>query len=126
MGRRFCKFTDDDFMIMADMRERGFTQEQIARGFNCSANNIHWHCLKQGIEGSRLGRTQPPAKEPTQVKRGNHVVRRFTEAEDKILREMSERGAKVHEMAKALNRRPNSIDGRLMTIARHDERADNA
>lgn len=56
------------------------------------------------------------------VSRGGHIVRRFTPEEDKVLTEMDMAGERVCEMARRLNRKPNSVRGRLMTLARQEAR----
>lgn len=108
--------------LIADMRERGKTYGQIARAIGSSPSNISWICLKYGIE--KPGK-QPPLGDrgPMLIKRGNHQVRRYTPEEDAVIREMGAAGAKATPIARKLGRKHNSVLGRMMTLARRDERA---
>ena len=59
---------------------------------------------------------------PMTVTRGDHIVRRFTSDEDSVLLQLEAEGLRICEMSRALGRPPNSIRGRLMTLARHQAR----
>jgi hypothetical protein len=104
---------------MAQMRERGLTIGQLsqrfaAEGVKISPKALYWQCL-------RVGAFPPGA----QVDRRTHFGRGrpFTAHEDATLLEMREAGAGIVEIARAVNRPHNSVIGRLMTLARHEELA---
>ena len=59
---------------------------------------------------------------PVEMKRGNHVVRRFTPEEDALLLTLEAEGLSYTEIGRRLERPHTSISGRLMTLARHEER----
>lgn len=106
---------------IAELREAGQSYDLIGQALGISGSNVCWICLKYGIEGHRkypLG-----DKGPMLMKRGNHEVRKFTPEEDATIIRMELAGAKRSEIAQALNRKPNSILGRQMTLARREERA---
>lgn len=120
-------YTDETFDRMAEMRERGLSYGQIGRLLNMSPGAVSWHCLRLGVESPKpLKGHFNPKPGPTVMKRGNHVVRRFTPAEDRMLLEMEMEGIKRSEICKALGRSNNSVLGRLMTLARRDARAEAA
>jgi transposase-like protein len=106
---------------VAEMRERGATLEAIGRELGFSAGNINWICLKYGIEGPRKKKLGD--RGPLVVRRGNHEVRRFTPEEDAKITAMELAGKKRVDIARELKRKPNSILGRQMTLARRAERA---
>ena len=56
------------------------------------------------------------------VNRGGHIIRRFTVEEHEQLVALDLTGARICDIARKLGRRPNSIIGRLMTLARRDAR----
>jgi transposase-like protein len=123
MTRR--RFTKADYERMAEMREAGKTQGQIARAFKCSRSEVSWYCLKLGAE--------PPNPRPLRldyhlthpvVKRGKHQVRAFTPEDDERLLALECMGVRVSAIAKELGRTPNSVQGRMMTLARRAARVE--
>ncbi len=116
------RLSDADFDLIADMREEGRTYDEIGSRVGCSGKLVSWHCLRLGIDAPN-GPVLPeiPAV-PITIKRGNHEVRRFTRDEDARLKAMALAGQGDAIIARALSRRPNSVRGRLMTLARRDER----
>ncbi len=108
---------------IAAMRERGDTYMAIANAFGMSEKAICWHCLRLGAERPKLTTLQPDyyIKCPV-VMRGGHVVRAYTPDEDRRLIELSLAGKTDSEIGRALDRKSNSIRGRLMTLARREER----
>lgn len=115
------KYSEETLEKMTAMRERGSSYQAIANRLNMSLGSVYWHCLRLGVE--KPG--QPKIKGnigPMTVQRGDHVVRRFSPQEDERLQEMALAGETVSEIARTLNRKHNSVKGRLMTLARRDER----
>lgn len=118
------RLTDADYQRIVEMRERGCTYEQIGRAIGCSAKAVSWHCLKLAIDPPKPRPLRPDyhLQRPI-VKRGNHVVRAFTPEEDARLIALERQGMSTNAIARALGRRWNSVRGRLMTLARREERA---
>lgn len=117
-------FTREDYARMAELRERGWSFERIGRKFGCKAATASWHCLRLGAEPPKPPKLWPDRylKHPV-MKRGNHVVRAFTPEEDAQITALAAAGLGNTEIGRRIGRRPNSVLGRLMTIARRDERA---
>ncbi|PHY20896.1 hypothetical protein CSW59_06710 [Caulobacter sp. BP25] len=118
------RLSPSDFDQMVQMRERGRSYAVIARKLGCSIGTVSWHCLRLGAEPPKPRALKPLADGPQSVSRGDHTVRRFTAEDDAKLLEMEAQGASVSAIAKALDRRHNSITGRLMTLARHQARTE--
>lgn len=120
------KLTEEQLQQAFAWREAGRSVRWIANRLNISEGAISWHCLKAGVESPRtargafVSRVMPGAVE----QRGDHLVRRYSEAEDRLILTMAARGATNTEIGRALtpSRAPNSIQGRLMTLARREER----
>ncbi len=58
--------------------------------------------------------------------RNGHPVRRYSAEDDAKLLAMEAEGKRIAEMARALGRQSNSVRARLMTLARHEARAEAA
>ncbi|WP_339543485.1 hypothetical protein, partial [Pseudomonas sp. JAI120] len=56
--------------------------------------------------------------------RGGHIVRPFSAADDALLLTLEAQGINIAEIARRISRKPNSVKGRLMTLARRDARAE--
>ena len=114
----------DTIDVIAEMRGRGVSTTVIAKKLGVSRGKVAYVCLKHGIDPPGLEAKVLPqtAPGPSVVKRGKHLVRHFTPEEDQKLLEMREQGARICDIARALGRRNNSISGRLMTLARQEER----
>jgi len=111
---------------VTELRENGWSYQRISKKVGVSPGSISWYCLREGIESPRneakvLPQTRPG---PMVVKRGNHVVRAFTPDEDDQLLAMEAEGLSRSEIARRLDRKPNSIRGRLMVLGRHEARAE--
>jgi hypothetical protein len=122
-GRRIL--SDPQIEVMSELRESGWSYQRIAAHFTAagtsiSSGSIAWQCL-------RVGADLPPARRGRAY--GTRTWgrgRAFTPAEDARLLELEQRGAKYSVIAKDLGRAENSIRGRLMTLARHQARAEAA
>lgn len=114
------KHSEETCERAAEMREEGFTYKQIGDELGMSQASVYWHCLRLGADSP----TSPPKTNigPLVTKRGDHTVRRFTPEEDAKMLEMEQAGATRSDIARALGRRHNSVIGRLLTLARKDER----
>jgi len=114
------KYTEEQINKAAEMREDGKTYPQIAEALGMSHGAVYWHCLSLGAISPKA----PPKRSvgPLVVKRGNHVVRRFTPEEDETLLKLEAEGKTLTEMSRAIDRRTNSVKGRLLTLGRIEER----
>lgn len=117
------KMSDAQIDEMAEMRERGLTYTQIGRRFGLSAQAIRWQCLRVGADHPK-GANVKPSTQPMVTMRNGHPVRRFTPEEDALLLSGKAEGRSNTEIARQLDRRPNSVLGRLMTIGMNDDRAE--
>lgn len=114
--------TKQEIESIATDREVGMSLPAISAKYNCSQGSVAWHCLRLGADPPKAKPIDTRIRGPLVVQRGDHAVRRFTPEEDKRLIEFERRGLSDTEIGKKLGRRPNSIRGRLMTLARHEER----
>lgn len=106
---------------IAELREeRGWTIKRIAEHIGCSVSAVAWQCLINGID--KPGVQKMTARYPAVSKRGDHLIRRFTEEEDVRLVALEAQGLNCSQMARQLGRKPNTIRGRLATLARLEER----
>ena len=122
---------DDRNRTTSAMKERivelrgvqGWTFAKIGDELGVSESTVSYHCLRDGIEPP--GPVRPPRDYNGKMvaRRGSHIVRRFTPDEDRVLRQLSAAGVSNAEIGRRLNRKPHTILGRLMTLARQDERA---
>lgn len=118
------RLTAANFDTITEMRERGYSYEQIGREIGCSAKAVSWHCLRLGADPPKPAPLRPNYHlEHPVMKRGNHIVRAFTPDEDAKLLALEGEGKTLTQIGRALGRRWNSVRGRLMTLARRDERA---
>jgi DNA-binding CsgD family transcriptional regulator len=122
------RFHDADYERMAELREGGLSNAKIAKQLGCSEGLVAWTCLKLGAEPAKLrARPLPDAiVGPVEMSRGNHVVRRFSAEDDAKLLQLSREGRRRSEIARQLGRKPNSVQGRLMTLARREARREEA
>ena len=121
------RFTAAQHEQMAEMREAGHSYTQIARVFGCSDSAVYWACLKLGAERPGAPLLRPRALGPPVIGRGDGVVlRRWTAEEDARLLVLANEGRGHCEIGRLMDRRHNSVRGRLMTLARHEARAEAA
>lgn len=128
MGKRIL--TDTQIDLACEMRERGLSCQQISHYFNSqgvtvSAGSISWACLTRGADlpPDRRKPSRPSQKTSTYSRNG-HVIRTFSTSEDTLLRVLDLQGFRVSVISRRMGRKPNSIRGRLATLARHDARAE--
>jgi hypothetical protein len=109
----------------AMLREQGMSLSRIVADIGGgSTGALAWHFLKLGVESPK----PRPLRlnfhlERTTFRRGKHIVRAFTPEDDAKLLDLLAKGLTRSAIARALGRKPNAITGRLMTLARRDERA---
>jgi hypothetical protein len=116
--------SDEQLDEMVELRESGRSIQQIADHFTAlgtviSAGSINWQLTRLGIYGPKgLGRL--PQARSDFVRRAGHTVRLFTPEEDEQLLELEASGENYSAIAKKVGRKPNSIRGRLYTLARRE------
>lgn len=103
--------------------------EVIAREIGCSKGSVDWALLREGadIPGARHQiRTIPD--EPVVRMRNGKPVRLFTTTDDQLLLQLETEGLNPAEIGRRFNpvRQPNSITGRLRTLARREDRLEAA
>lgn len=119
------RLTEQDFDQIVAMRERGCGYAEIGRAIGCSASAVSWHCLRLAVDPPKPYPLRPDYHRTCPiVQRRGHVVRAFTPDEDARLIALDAQGLSYGEIGRALGRRANSIRGRLMTLARRDDRAE--
>lgn len=126
MGQQNTVMTPEVCKQAEELRRAGCSYAFIADRLGVSEGSVSWYCLKEGIDSPNTERKALPqtAPGPMVVKRGNHVVRHFSPDEDARLIAMEREGLNPTEIGRRLGRRPNTIRGRLMTLARQQERAE--
>jgi hypothetical protein len=115
-------------------RESGCSTEWIAKQLgHVTSGALNWHFLKHSVEsphtagGKHWGNKLVGGNSPgSVVKRGNHVVRRFTEAEDRQLLALAHEGLGHTAIGRQLvpPRKANVVASRLFTLARREARAE--
>jgi hypothetical protein len=124
---RNYNFTQADLDDIADRYESGERASVIAKKYGCDSETIRWHMLRLGVLSpaiKRRGLAIIKKSEIRVMRRGNHIVRRFTEEEDRRLLELEASGIPINMICQELNRSRNSINGRLSTLARHQALAE--
>jgi transcriptional regulator len=113
------RYTPEQIDRAAEMREAGQDCATIAAETGMTQAAVWWHCARLGAEppGARYRERAPG---PMVMKRGNHIVRRFTPEEDRRMLDMRRRGLRVYQIADELGRQQNSVSNRLMALARRE------
>ncbi len=121
MARR-PRLTRDKKEQIREMRERGLSCGVIARRLDISEGSARWHCLVEGIESPNTRGKVPQRRVAITCRRGNHIVRQFTAAEEQRLLELEAAGLSYGAIGRIIGRKRNSICGRLAVLARREER----
>lgn len=119
-GRIRRKLTDEQIARICEMRERGRSYATIARVVGCSVGAVSWQCLRCGAEPPAAKPFDPP--KPFEYRRGNHTVRGYTPEEDALIIALATQNFPRTVIAKRLGRKPHSVLGRIMTLARQEAR----
>ena len=116
------RFTSHEISRIADLRYAGHSYAEIAEAVGSNVSTIKWVCLNECLEPEKPGPVKPVPTELIIILRNGYQVRRYTQEEDARLIEMERRGLSLAETGRILHRKPNSVRGRLMILARRDER----
>ena len=123
--------TDEQLEELGQEREQGATQGRLVQlaklrfDVEISAKAILWQLLRLGYD-LPPGRRQATNVGPLIQQRGDQIVRRFSPEDDKLLLELERQQLSYSEIGRRMSRKPNSIRGRLLTLARRDARQDEA
>ncbi|MGV7034894.1 helix-turn-helix domain-containing protein [Methylobacterium symbioticum] len=120
------RLTPEQCEQIAALRETGMSYGRIARKFGCSESTVYWKCLALGAEPPSPQPLTARALGPAVAIRNGREIRRFTAEDDAKLLAMEAEGKRIADMARALGRQSNSVRARLMTLARHEARAEAA
>jgi transposase-like protein len=113
------KYSEAQIAAAVDRRAQGHGLSRIAADLDMTRGAVEYHCLAQGVS---LGDGPVVFLNRTRVvRRGNHLVRLFTRAEDARAVSMRVDGATITEIARAIGRKPVSVRCRLQALARRDE-----
>lgn len=108
---------------IADLRiNLGWGYNRIAEHLDVSPGAVSWYCLMDGIERYGVPGPVREIKSPAAYRRGAHIVRPYAPEDDALLLVLEAEGKTYSEIARAIDRRHNSIAGRLATLARREER----
>jgi len=105
--------------------EHGWTIVRIARKIGCSEGSVGWALLAMGVDKpGRVYRPPQPLLVPVSCLRNGHLVARYTYHDDAQLLALEAQGLNPLQIGKRLepSRQPNSVLGRLRTLARHAAR----
>lgn len=125
MSDRKRKFPDEVYDQIAEAAEAGEKLTDIAKRLGVHPSTVTWTCLRLGAdipEGRRQHATSPRRT----AMRSGHAVRPFLPEEDTLLLELKADKKRNSEIARHLGRAPVSIYARLLTLGRHDARAEEA
>lgn len=120
------KMTPEKLERAIALRQKSWSVEAIAEELGISRGSVDWNLLKEGVDPPKPSRLHSVPTEPVMHQRGGHALRKFTVQEDARLLAMASAGRGYSDMAKALGRRPNSIRGRLLCLARREARQEAA
>lgn len=117
------RLSDADKELLVAMRERGEKCAAIAARLGVSVSTVRDWCLKLAVEPPNPPPLWDRIKGPLVQRRGDHIVRRFTPDEDAELTKLAVEGHRIAQIARRMGRHKRSIAGRMMTLARKEERA---
>ena len=116
------RVSEEQIAIIVERRESGVSLAEIARELKISRGSVEYQCLKLGADPPVPYKL--PDLEPIAYERSGHTVRRFSPEEDAKLLALTGSGMRLAAVARELGRGRNSVIGRLMTLARRQERAE--
>lgn len=97
-------------------RERGWSVNRLAAHYGVSPGTVRYHCLANGA-ASPKARPLPNRGPMVFRTKDGRVTRRFTPAEDALMRDLSLAGIKAPTIAKRLQRPRTSVNMRLLALA---------
>ncbi|WP_421792809.1 hypothetical protein [Hyphobacterium sp.] len=121
-----AKVSAQQIAEICEMRERGLTFGQIALKTGIHKETVNWHCTRNAADPPGARPLAEDIVGPAVMKRGDHIVRRFTPDEDRQILAMRQRGMRPADIARKIERKPHSVAGRLITLARKEQRRESA
>jgi DNA-binding CsgD family transcriptional regulator len=118
------KYSDDQIESVAMLREDGLSYPEIAKRTGMHQASVKAYCLKLGADSPTAPYNGPKRNRSDTSQRGGFIVRQYSPAEDAQLLALEAIGKNPAQIAAIMGRTRNSIVGRMMTIARNQERAD--
>ena len=127
-GKRIL--SDQQLDKLFELRGRGWGSQRIveyfaSEGTTVSVGVVEWQCLKAGADRPKKFWGKPNRPGAPYVRKG-YTVRPFAPEDDELLRQLDMEGIRISDISRRLGRAPNSVRGRLYTLARRDERAEAA
>lgn len=118
------KITEAQLEDVATYREQGLSCQKISDKLGLSRGCIQHHCLRLGIESPKTASKVLPqtCPGPLVVMRNGRPLRHYTVEEDDKLIALDLVGKTYSQISREMGRTPNSVRGRLMILARHEER----
>lgn len=100
--------------------EKGWSHRRIATRYGVSTGAVQYHCLKLGAVSprTRANRSRGPM---TMIGKDGRLQRRFTQAEDEQLRQLSLANTPLQTIARVMARPRTSVRLRLYTLAMREE-----
>lgn len=117
------KLSPEDYDAIAAAVEAGETMRAVAQRFGVHPSTVSWTCLRLGADVPKERRKAQPARSVAAIRNGR-PVRPFTPAEDTTLLAMKAEGTRNVDIARKLGRHHVSVYGRLLTLGRHQARAE--
>ena len=114
------KFSRDQITKACEMRERGVSQNIIARHTGIPVNSLDYVFKRYGADSPRLIKNTGKRRYPTYLRNGIEI-RAFNDDEDQYLTEMQD-SAGLAEMARHLSRPTSSVRNRILILARLEAR----
>lgn len=116
------KLTEEQWQEVASRYEAGEKPKTLCAAYGISVGLLNWKMLCLGANPPGAKQLPQLAPGPMVVRRGNHAVRHFSGDEDEIIDRLAKQGLSNTEIGRRLGRKPNSVRGRLMTLARQAAR----
>jgi hypothetical protein len=104
-----------------DRRDRGQGWRTISDATGMSIGAAQYYCLAHGV--IPLAAIALAPTRTLVVRRGDHLVRLFTPAEDARIEALRIEGETIAAIGRAIGRRPGSVRTRLQALARRAEAA---
>jgi hypothetical protein len=116
---------------MVELRSKAWSQKRLAERYGVSISTIGYHCLMNAADPPVVQPMPKQRTEPYTRWHGQRPVNPFTPEDDKLLLALDLQGLRTAAIAREMSksfpdrpRKPNTIRGRLATLARRDRLAE--
>lgn len=120
------KITDEQIDQLVALREKGKSLKEISVKLDIPFSTVSTYCLKLGADAPQTRSVVLEHTGKMVAIRNGRQVRRFTKEEDALITRLSLEGKGNLEIANLTGRNHSSIHNRLMALARHEERKEQA